>query len=498
MFHCRTKINKMSNQFEKLSPEVEAYILDYLCREEFLALQCTSKRFYDVTAPRLWTEIELHRPGLHEDALFQETFDYDAIFLLESNRKYIRSSIQTREDSRQVDLEYMWMAKRFLNIFSPPLDTNFGLVNPEHRKQVAARIRSLCLSLEPESDEPGSQDCLSVFSQFQNLESLQISFDERRRGDKENWDASNLAFISNRRKLKPLTKLRDLRLRGYAPAAFVQWACHGASDLLQLELAILDRPVGVFTNEDYDFLEQAGQLLMANEDDTLVRESASEPERENQEWDGPEPMIAPRPLAVFSDTDIPKSFTSVSTLILRRPTECSIYENTDRPPHEKPFVSARSDEAVLNEWARIIRTAQTSIEHLILDQRPIAAAQEQDAMGHVELMVAFPYGPGYRRFEKIVLPILLEDVEWPKLRSIRLYGFDLPEHESQKGSGLPRTFEKRSFLRQLRDRFAGSGVDLGIGLSRLMQFTDDDGTIRIGGDGFGKNCFCSLEDGCCG
>jgi hypothetical protein len=50
-------------------------------------------------------------------------------------------------------------------------------------------------------------------------------------------------------------------------------------------------------------------------------------------------------------------------------------------------------------------------------------------------LAMFPYGPGYARFVKHCLPALLgENVQWPRLKSIRLYGFDIPPEGAEKYS----------------------------------------------------------------
>jgi hypothetical protein len=78
------------------------------------------------------------------------------------------------------------------------------------------------------------------------------------------------------------------------------------------------------------------------------------------------------------------------------------------------------------------------------------------------------------------LPALLEeDVQWPRLKSIRLYGFDVPPEVAEKYSSKPQ-----KLLLMVEARFKPMGVDVRSGLGRRMMYEDYDGVIPRE-DGFG-------------
>lgn len=483
----------MSSLLEWLPTEVEACILDHLDREDLVTLHCTSKRLYNLIFPLLWTEIELHRPGLHEQLLYKEAYDYDTIFNQESKRRYIGWSTESACEFNRIDNAHTEMSSCFLAKFSPLIHANSGLMNMAHLIMAAESLRSLCMDIAP-----NFQNCLLVFSQFQNLKSLEISFRWTYNG--YDWDENNEIFLSKREEVEPLKELCVLRLRGYVPVAFAQWACYATRSLVDLELAILDRPIGTTLLDPRENPPPRRQTRSdrADEGDNSVsnsdygpEESDSEPEDMDQE------MFAPRPLAVFLDTDIPERFTSISTLTLRRPAKSSQREN-DTYAWTTPYTSVRSDETALAEWARILRSVRSTVEHLIFDQRPIAEIIETDSTGDSEYVIVYQFGSGYQRFKQIVLPVLLEDVEWPRLKSIRLYGFDTPEHANRTvPASCPKIFDSQSFFPQLEEKFRPFGVDVNIGLGRRMLFEDDTGEIVTGGDGFGKDDFHDSDENCC-
>jgi hypothetical protein len=147
------------------------------------------------------------------------------------------------------------------------------------------------------------------------------------------------------------------------------------------------------------------------------------------------------------------------------------------------YVSLKSDLAILSEWAALIRATRSTLEHLVLDQRPFAEEIETDSTGDTEFLVHYPYGPGYERFAQYCLPALLEETaEWPNLKSIRLYGFDVPPEMAEKHSS---PIKPQKLGLQVEARFKPLGVDVRSGLGRRMLYEDDDGVVRSRGDGLG-------------
>lgn len=93
-------------------------------------------------------------------------------------------------------------------------------------------------------------------------------------------------------------------------------------------------------------------------------------------------------------------------------------------------------------------------------------------------------GPGYRRFVEIVLPAFLEDVEWPCLKSIRLFGFET-DHPEEKGDRI-------DLVSQLSDRF-GDGVEVRNGRGRAIMFEEKTREL-YGYDGDEFDSFYGFDD----
>lgn len=489
----------MSPQFGALPTEVEACILSYLDYYDLVQLERTSKHFYHSVIPLLWNEVEIHRPSLHEQILFKETFNYQVATESGRAKNYIKPMYP--DDSFRLDNLYAEMATRFLRTFDPPQGTDLGLTNITHREQVAKRIRSLCMDVAYRNeiwDEFANAplthipNILLIFSQFQNLESLDLTFQWPY--DRECWDKSTEVLSTKLDEIHRLQKLRVLRLRGYVPAPFVRWSCSAANKLIELELAILDRPIGstlCYERVNPPLKSRRNNAENTNDDDTSVIDEESDSGSEDFDHE----QIAPRPLATLCETDIPEQLNSLSSLTLRRPVESALHEGDAYYFHD-PYTSTKSDENILFEWARLVRSTRRTIKHLVFDQRPAVEEIEQDGTGNNEFLVYYPYGPGYRRFRDIVLPALLEDAEWPRLESIQFYGFEVTEDMAMKYCKPPvhNRFDECSFFPRVQKRFKALNVDIAIGLGARMLFQDETGAIQSGGDGFGLWDFVDLED----
>jgi hypothetical protein len=315
-------------------------------------------------------------------------------------------------------------------------------------------------------------DPLGTIAGFRNLEHLELTVSWPY--DPKEWDFAYDVFALDR---APLVKLRTVRLRGYLPQAFVLYVCLGAPGITDLELALLDRPIGSCLvherqnpppkwKDDNDEVD-GGETL----DDG---DSASSNDSVAGEYDHEE-CIAPRALSTFDGVDVTAQFPALTRLSLGRPAESM------KPGVQNAYVSVHHDIGILAEWAALIRATRGSLEHLILDQRPFAEYIEMDATDDAEFLAIFPCGPGYARFVEHCLPALLEEnVQWPRLKSIRLYGFDVPPEVAEKYSSS----QSQKLLLMVEARFKPMGIDVRSGLGRRMMYEDDDGVIRLE-DGFG-------------
>jgi hypothetical protein len=138
--------------------------------------------------------------------------------------------------------------------------------------------------------------------------------------------------------------------------------------------------------------------------------------------------------------------------------------------------SVGAEERIVKEWASLIRATRSTPTCLTLDHRILGDGNETTEYGNEYFMRGLCYGPGYERFVEHVLPVLLEEGEWPVLQSINLFGCERVGH----GDGAVTT-EKNGvdIVGKLKARF-GDGITVANALGRAMMI-DSDGAIPRGG-----------------
>ncbi|KAJ7326324.1 hypothetical protein DFH08DRAFT_816661 [Mycena albidolilacea] len=438
-----------------LANELRLLVCSFLRHHDLVALMRVNNSFYFLIEPLLYTRVELHRPGYHEYYQYADEVEIEYT----PHRNY-----------HEHELEYTDLrADKFLKAFGDSAVTSDGdgVQLSVRRQAIANQVKFLCLP----TDLSGIGDPLGTIAGFRNLEHLELTVSWPY--DPKDWDLAHDTFALDR---APLAKLRTVRLRGYLPRAFVLYICRGAPGITDLELALLDRPIGSSLvherknpppkwKDDNDEVD-GGETL----DDG---DSASSNDSVAGEYDHEE-CIAPRALSTFDGVDVTAQFPALTRLSLGRPAE-----STNRV--QNAYVSVHHDIGILAEWAALIRATRGTLEHLILDQRPFAEDDiEMYSTDDAEFLAMFPYGPGYARFVEHCLPALLEeDVQWPRLKSIRLYGFDVPPEVAEKYSSEPQRL-----LLMVEARFKPIGVDVQSDLGRRMMYEDYDGVIPRE-DGFG-------------
>ncbi|KAJ7467284.1 hypothetical protein B0H11DRAFT_2284422 [Mycena galericulata] len=465
------------SQLDSLANELRAHICSFQNHYNLTVLTRVNKSWRGLIEPMLYSQVELHRPGYHEYYRYPSELDVTP----HEHRNY----------DCGISLEYEgdWYAAErvyyFMKLFEDTAESDGG--HPRARREaLAEHVRFLCLDFSLDKDGEHLVDPLGIFACFQNLGHLELVMNWP--WNHRVWDAAVQAFVAKSR--SPLVNLRMLRLRGYVPKEFVQYLCQGTTGIADLELAVLDRPIGsILCNERLNPLpgwkhnksEVDGDAWLDGEgDDEVTAEDSDAEDFEHEE------CIAPRALAaLLGAVDLPKQFPCLTHLRLCRPAE------SQNEGFQDVFVSVASDVAILKEWAALIRATRGTLQHLVLDQRPFAEEIEQDSTGDEEYLRGNPYGPGYDRFIKHALPALLEDgVEWPSLKSVHLHGFDVPPKDVQEGRDMG---EPQRLLAVVGSRFEPLGVDVRSDLGRRMLYEDDDGLIRRGGDGFGGRRW-DLED----
>lgn len=473
-----------------LPTEIKTTICDFLDHDALTPLMCVDKAWHQLIEPMIWTAVELHRPGFHASYRYPDAADFQCCNMPLGHlaTDWVAEHYQDWYSEDGVCVE---MATRFISTFTGGrrIEEDAGRETgtlADRYYRLAGMVRHLCLTVDLRFDDDDhhshpdwQNDCWSVFYHFRNLEHLEIV---GRDPYPANWRPPPAALFPRG---QGLPKLHSLRLRGHLPRGFVRYICElAAPNLVDLELAILDKAVDGRAERD------------DSQEDDCVDSNEDEEDEDGEDFslfNG----VAPRPLACLtqpgSGGDMSLSFPRLARLYLCKPTSSSrdIDDPADPLAWGTPFVSIRSDTALLREWAHLLRRTSPSLEHLILDQRPALSELGLDSTGGDEFLAIYPYGPGYDRFvEHVLVPVLLdEDIAWPRLRTIRLYGFDVPEElngfwrSSWPRPTGPQPGENR-LLSRVRERFDPLGVDVGSSLGRGMAFRSDGGMMHPG-DGCG-------------
>ncbi|KAF2682797.1 hypothetical protein K458DRAFT_488529 [Lentithecium fluviatile CBS 122367] len=437
----------MSSPISTLPVELFLDVVKYLRHHDLAQLARVSSQYHSLIEPVLWTHVELHRFSLHEDLAFRPLREQEAAL----QRPYqCPEHMPTREtgahypvwgnpDITRWDLEQHRTAMLFLDVFSEGTT-----VDRKRAERLASLVRWLCLPVNGWTTyyDEKMTDTWNALAMFVNLEYLEIS---------AYWRPAKFLHPFRGAHI-PMSMLKTLKLRGYIPAEFVQFACANTAKITQLQLAIIDTPIGS------NLPSKRG-----------IPASPVDPEDETEE-DFDHERIAPRPLACLSPSLI-SSFSSLEGLSLCRPCE-GPPDNEDHWFNEI-YHSIRSDEKVLKEWASLIRSTREMLTHLTLDQRPVAYEDAPDGMDSASWVDAYCNGEGYQRFVAIVLPVLLEDAEWPALKCIRIFGFESDAARDREDSV--------DMVQKLQQRF-GNGVPILNGRGRWMLMWDDSGEIASDGD----------------
>ncbi|KAJ7319292.1 hypothetical protein DFH08DRAFT_942256 [Mycena albidolilacea] len=463
---------------DSLANELRMHICSFPRHHDLCTLMRVNRAFHSLIEPMLYSNMELHRPGYHEHCRYP-----DAISSGERRNYHENDAGDYPEDTFYQDLRYIAQAFDFLKVFENLDGDNIQpCVRTSRSQAIANQVRFLCIEtdLYHDNDKQKLVDPWGTIASFRNLEHLELTVGWPY--DYKDWDSAAQAFASMDH--PPLDKLRTVRLRGYLPKGFVQYVCQGAMGIIDLELALLDRPIGSSKYDErknplpgWKHIEPEidGDAWLDGEDE----DTASDKDSDGEDFEHEE-CVAPRALPTLLDSgiDLAAHFSSLTRLTLCRPAE-SLNPVSDI---QSVYVSLKSDLAILSEWAAVIRATRGTLEHLVLDQRPFAEHIERDSTGDVEFLVRYPYGPGYERFVEHCLPALLEEIKWPNLKSIRLYGFDVPPEMAEKHS---LHVKPQKLGLQVEARFKPLGVDVRSGLGRRMLYEEESGVVGPREDGLG-------------
>lgn len=446
----------MPSSLDILPAELFLRVLTYLSPGDLVRLILVSGQYQNYIEALLYNEIELHPPGFHEnyahkalrknEVALQRPYHFPPSW---GSRPAI-SDYQLYDYHVHLEEVHETKVKLFLGQFVE--GTEQSKARAEH---LAGLVHWLCLPVEGlYTGVAGHRfNPWNAIAKFTNLQYLEIS---------GFWKTTDVAqpFVQP---AHSLLKLRTIKLRGYVPIDFVRYACANPESVIDLQLGILDVPVGSNQNGD----RHSRPLPVADFEKTV----------ENFDHE----QIAPRGLACLTSEIIPR-LSSLACLYLIRPAQAK------EASEEREFglyTSARSDVELLNEWASVLRIARKTVTHVTLEQRPVGEELELDRKDNYEFMITYCHGPGYKRFVEIVLPVLLEDEEWPNLHSIRLFGFEPDSTGVLQSSYLEEVDGGVDLVEQLQKRFPS--VEVASCLGRRMLFQEDSGETLYGGDVLDSN-----------
>ncbi|KAF2270771.1 hypothetical protein CC78DRAFT_564081 [Lojkania enalia] len=445
----------MSSIIEKLPTELLTEILTFLRINDLSKTCLVSRGFQQIAEPILWTRVELHSPLYHEDYSYDSLRQDEVALqrpyhqLKEVESKVYVKPLQRFLENQEMERIHADKAEKFLLVFQE----NY-MHNQQRVDYLASLIKWLCLSIES-SEWESRPDAWNILAMFRNLEYLEV------RG-----------YWSNTEQMEPfkesgssMLNIHTLKLRGYIPAGFVNHVCQGVSSITNLHLALLDAPIG---SARYNERENSPPPIPEYpEGYEGMTEEEMDALDDVESFNGEE--VAARPLACLSPTALAQ-LSALTHLHLCKPTE----PNYSNEWWRGMYFSAPADKRILQEWASLLRASRKSLTHVRLDQRPVASEIELDSTDNAEFIVGHSYGPSYDRFVEIVLPIFLEDADWPRLRSIQLFGFELDERDLakvNKVSSFPiaPTRHGVDLVKQLERKFPEADIASELGRRIIMH-----------------------------
>jgi hypothetical protein len=474
----------MSSLIYVLPIELVLHILTFIHHNDLAVVARLSRHFQGIVEPVLWTKIEFHSPLFHEHYVHKQLRE-EQVALQRPYHQYVGEESDTKSDNLAYggylkDEDYHYEVRTFLRVIQ-----NKHGGDQKRIDHLAGRVRWLCLPVNGMfANWRKESDPWNALAVLKNLEYLEVSAIWKPLDEVVPFAGSSHTLL----------RLSTLKLRGYIPAEFVGYLLRSASTITNLEMGLIDAPLGCMAllsptptnSEDSEDMAEDDALDIV---DNLPSSSLVQPEGieniegivgsvlgEHTSPDGE--VVAPRSLPCLDPSSI-SQFTSLTRLYLCRPSEAEDQREIMTLLREI-FTFVRTDQIILQEWASLLCTAKNTIAHLTFDQRPVGDENEDRGIANDEFMFSYANGPGYHRFVEHVLPVLLEDGEWPALKSIQLFGFEWDGRKVEDDWYMERSGESVEIHKQLQRRFPNVAVSSALG--RRMLFKDETGEIDSGGD----------------
>jgi hypothetical protein len=208
--------------------------------------------------------------------------------------------------------------------------------------------------------------------------------------------------------------LKNLKLRGYFPAAFVRSVCSSAPGITHLNLGLL-----ASMRDDKPFRD----TLLRREDEDYSDGPQYDTEPEDEEV---VPWALHSPLWLYPEILGPLTLPKLTHLNITRPFRGSGY---DYWSDSFEFIPEDLERAQVKEWASFLRTNSTTLKEVIFDYRvPQEAGDTVGDGGAVPERVKQLDSPGYLIFSHLILGLLLKEREhFPNVQRLAFRGMWLLE-----------------------------------------------------------------------
>jgi hypothetical protein len=309
------------------------------------------------------------------------------------------------------------------------------------------------------------------------------------------WGSCNQFETPFAEGMYPIPKLDTLKLRGYVPRDFARHMCQRGSTITELQLAILDAPVGgVDMSEEGPTIPDELPFPCSSRRQNPPPESQSgEGDSDQEIEDFEQAAIAPRALPILTP-GITSGFSNLTRLYLCMPVKCNWPAEYST---SEIWSSAKSEREILHEWSALLRHCRNTLVHITLEQRPVChnirPVTYKDLthpiyIWHHDLICPYSQWPKHTAFENHVIPVLTDEQGWPALRTLRLFGFGVESdrihhwYSTYSNYLLVNPIVPSELLSVLSTRFPNLNIEAHLG--RPMFFDVASGERVGGGDVF--------------
>ncbi|ETS85976.1 hypothetical protein PFICI_04001 [Pestalotiopsis fici W106-1] len=412
----------MAPSLDTLPVDLFREIISLLSPPAQASLSRTCTAYNRCLLPFLWSEIECHHLGTHEGIdVESEVSEYKYTGKLKSHKSRFNPRVHRREDVVYPYEELMYepsrrrycqekfdpvtwsKEKRFdqwnnSEVVSPPtrLSENcnrrnfqFGreeqfisvrkISSPDRWVELARHVRSLCMSIGVDDE------VIRVIGSLPNLTSLELV---------------GLPLNNGHPALAPsidLPVLKNLKLRGYLPSAFVRNVCSNAQNIKYLNIGVLATPKDdeayrrtlllddgnseIITEEEaasfqrkgieaIELVAGDGSIAENGDGDADAKEEEGDEDADDSDDDQEEDDDEPFALhgAIWLPKALPSQFATVTHLHLVKPYtgETSLGDLGNDAFTDIPH---RYEQVLCHEWVFLLRGVAPTLKELVLEHR---------------------------------------------------------------------------------------------------------------------------------